>query len=177
LQKAYNYNTTGNANTAPATGTKWRTTLVVYGMQSVSSLPRKESLMSLARLLAPFWPSEAFACVPIQPPTLSVHGVANVDIIEVKTGTGVDGSSYTYPKTIRDTYTGNVNVTYADQKDFLNRYPNSTWNVNYVKIQTVTDESSVSPPGSQSGGPSNITVNPGATTKTGAFAGCAVLVK
>ena len=39
-------------------------------------------------------------------------------------------------------------TTYTDQKDFLNRYPNSTWNVNTVTIQNVTDASTVSPPGS-----------------------------
>ena len=108
---------------------------MVHGKQT-ASLPGKAGFLSLARLLAPFWPSEAFACVPIQPPTLSVHGVANVDITDVTSGTGVDGSSYTYPKTIKDTYTSNKNVTYADQKDFLDRYPNSTWNVNTVTIET-----------------------------------------
>jgi Flp pilus assembly protein TadG len=155
---------------------KWRTTLVVHGPLSTSSLPQKTGFMSLARLMVPFWPSEAFACATIQPPTTFVQSFVNVDITAVTSATGNDGD-YTYPKTIKDTYTGNVNVTYTNQKDFLDRYPNSTWNVNTVTIQTVTDASTVSPPGSESGGPSNHVVNPGAPGNTGAFASIPVLVK
>ena len=165
-----------NAKKNSSTG-KWRTTLVVHGLASTSSLPQKTGFMSLARLLlAPFWPSEAFACATIQPPTTFVKTFVNVDITDVKSGTGDDGN-YTYPKTIKDTYTGNKNVTYTDQKDFLDRYPNSTWNVNTVTIETATDASTVSPPGSTSGGPSNQVVNPGATANTGMLNYSAVLVK
>jgi Flp pilus assembly protein TadG len=165
-----------NAKKNSSTG-KWRTTLVVHGVVSTSSLPQKTGFRSLARLLmGPFWASEAFACATIQPPTTFVKTFVNVDITEVKSGTGNDGD-YTYPKKIRDTYTGNKNVTYTDQKDFLDHYPNSTWNVNTATIEVTTDSSTVSPPGSSSGGPSNQGVNPGAPTNTGAFATTAVLVK
>jgi Flp pilus assembly protein TadG len=155
---------------------KWRTTLAVHGPLGTSSLPQNKGFLFLARLLNPFWPSEAFACSTIQPPTTFVKTFVNVDITAVTSGTGNDGS-YTYPKTIRDTYTGNVNVTYTDQKDFLNRYPNSTWNVNTVTIQTVTDTNTVSPSGSLSGGPSSNTVNPSAPNNVGAFATVPRLVK
>jgi hypothetical protein len=148
---------------------KWRTTLVVHGPLSTSSLPLKTGFMTLARLLAPFCPSEAFACATIQPPTTFVKGFVNVDITAVTSATGDDGS-YTYPKTIKDTYTGNVNVTYTNQKDFLDRYPNSTWNVNTVTIQTLTGASTVSPPGSLSGGQPNNKINTSAPANVGALA-------
>ena len=92
------YNNKKNSSTG-----KWRTTLVVHGVLSTSSLPQKTGCMSLARLLTPFWASEAFACATIQPPTTFVKTFVNVDITAVKSGTGDDGN-YTYPKTI-DTYT------------------------------------------------------------------------
>ena len=154
---------------------KWRTTLVVHGPLGTSSLPQKTGFMSLARLLTPFWPSEAFACATIQPPTTFAKSFVNVDIIAVTSGTGDDGN-YTYPKTIATPVPASGTTTYTNQKDFLNRFPTSTWNVNTVTIQTVTDASTVSPPGSTSGGPSNQGVNPGAPPNTGAFADLPVLV-
>ena len=176
LKAAYYYKTTGDKTLAPAAGTKWRTTLAVHGTVPMSSLFQKSGFKSLARLLNPFWASEAFACVTIQPPVTFVKTFVNVDITDVKSKTGDDGN-YTYPKVINDTYTGNHNVTYTDQKDFLDHYPNSTWNVNTVTIQTTTDTPTVSPPGSLSGGPSPTTVNPGAPTAGGAFASVPRLVK
>jgi hypothetical protein len=168
LKAAYNAKKDASGN--------WKTTLVVHGPLGTSSLLQKTGFLSLARLLTPFWPSEAFACATIQPPTTFVKTFANVDVTGVTSGTGNDGS-YTYPKTINDTYTGNQNVTYSDQKDFLNRYPNSTWNVNTVTIQVATDTPTVSPPGSLSGGPSANNINPGAPVNVGSFATVPRLVK
>ena len=51
--------------------------------------------------------------------------------------------------TLKPLSTPVLRTTYTDKKDFLNRYPNSTWNVNTVTIENVTDTSTVSPPGSQ----------------------------
>ena len=82
---------------------------------------------------------------------------------------GNDGS-YTFPKTISG-------VRYTNKKDFLTRYPGSVWNVNSVTIQNVTDASTVSPPGSVSGGPSTDKVNHGAPTNVGALATIPKLVK
>jgi Flp pilus assembly protein TadG len=155
---------------------KWRTTLAVHGPLSTSSLLQKTGFMSLARLLAPFWSSEAFACATIQPPTTFVKTFVNVDITAVTSGTGDDGN-YTYPKKITTPAPASGTTTYSDQKDFLNRYPNSTWNLNTVTIQTVTGASTVSPPGSQSGGPSNQVINPSAPGNTGALASIPVLVR
>jgi hypothetical protein len=148
---------------------KWRTTLAVHGPLSTASLLQKKGLMFLTRLLTPFWPSEAFACATIQPPTTYVKTFVNVDVTGVTSGSGDDGS-YTYPKIISG-------VTYTNQKDFLERYPTSSWNVNTVTIATVTDTSTVSPPGSISGGPPADKVNPGAPTGVGAFATVPRLVK
>ena len=172
LQKAYNYKTTGNANTAPPAGTAWRVTLPVYGNQPnpSASLQRQGGFMSLARLLAPFWPSEAYACYTMPPPKTYVNGFVNADITKVSYSSSGNDGNYTYPKTING-------VTYTDKKDFLTRYPSSVWNVNSVTIENVTDGSTVSPPGTTSGGPSNQVINPGAPSNTGAFASIPVLVK
>jgi len=172
LQKAYNYKTTGNANTAPPAGTAWRVTLPVYGTtpNPAASRQRQGSFMSLARLLAPFWPSEAYACYTMPPPKTYVNGFVNADITNVTYSSTADNGNYTYPKTIDS-------VTYTDKKDFLTNYPNSVWNLNKVTIENVTDGSTVSPPGTTSGGPSNQVINPGAPGNTGAFASIPVLVK
>ncbi len=172
LQKAYNYKTTGNANTAPPAGTAWRVTLPVYGTTPNPSASRQHRgvFKSLARLLAPFWPSDAYACYTMPPPKTYVNGFVNADITNVTYSSSGDDGSYTYPKTINK-------IKYNNKKDFLTRYPQSTWNVNSLTIKNVTDGSTVSPPGSTSGGPSNTVLNPGAPTNTGAFASIPVLVK
>jgi Flp pilus assembly protein TadG len=171
------YNAKKNASGA------WRTTLVVHGPMGTSSLPQKTGFMSLARLLTPFWPSEAFACATIQPPTTFVKTFVNVDITAVTSGTGDDGN-YTYPITIATpASTTGCSCTipkkthYHNKKDFLNRFPSSSWNVNTATIQTVTDTSTVSPPGSQSGGPPADKINTGAPANVGAFATVPKLVK
>ena len=172
LQKAYNYKTTGNANTAPPAGTAWRVTLPVYGTtpNPAASRQRQGNFNLLARLLAPFWPSEAYACYTMPPPKTYVNGFVNADITKVTYSSSGDDGNYTYPKTINK-------VKYINKKDFLTRYPNSTWNLNSVTIENVTDGSTVSPPGTTSGGPSNQVINPGAPGNTGALASIPCLVK
>jgi hypothetical protein len=171
LQKAYNYKTTGSASRAPAAGTAWRTTLVVHGLMNTASLPQKTGFMSLARLLNPFWAAKAWACSTITYPTVKVSSFVNVDITGVTyNDSSSDDGNYSYPRTIN-------HVTYSNKKDFLTRYPNSTWNQNTVTIQTVTGTSTITPGGSLSGGPSSNTVNPGAPTNVGSFASIPCLVK
>jgi Flp pilus assembly protein TadG len=171
LQKAYYYKTTGSATTAPAAGTAWRTTLAVHGLKTTASLPRKGGFTPLARLLTLFSPTQAYACATITYPTISVDGVVNVDITGVTyNSTTSDDGNYTYPKTISG-------VTYTDKKDFLTRYPDSTWNKNTVTITSVTDTSTVSPPGSISGGPPAKEINPSAPTGVGSLATIPRLVK
>ena len=167
LQKAYNAkqgNTTTASNTIPG-GRPWRFTAC-----TVASLPRKGGAMSLVRLLVPFWPSEAFACYTVPPPQPVVTNFVNVDITGVTYSSSGDDGSYTFPKTINQ-------VRYTHKKDFLTRYPSSVWNVNSVTIQNVTDASTVSPPGSVSGGPSTDRVNNGAPANVGALATIPKLVK
>ena len=172
LQKAYNYKTTGNANTAPPAGTAWRVTLPVYGTtpNPAASRQRQGSFSLLTRLLAPFWPSEAYACYTMPPPKTYVNGFVNADITNVTYSSTADNGNYTYPKTIDG-------VKYTDKKDFLTRYPDSVWNLNSVTIVNVTDGSTVSPPGTTSGGPSNQVINPAAPGNTGALASIPVLVR
>jgi hypothetical protein len=171
LQKAYYYKTTGNANTAPPAGTSWRVTLPVYGTtpNPMAALHQKASYGLLARLLAPFLPSEAFACYTMPPPKAYINGFVNADITNVTYNSSCDDCSYTFPKTIGS-------VTYTSKKDCLDRYPNSTWNQNTVTITNVTDASTVSPPGSLTGGPSNQDITPGAAA-VGALASIPRLVK
>jgi len=171
LKYAYNYKTTGNKNTAPPAGTAWRTTLAVHSLLTTASLPQKTGFMSLARLLTPFRASEAYACATITYPKIQVATFVNADITNVtyNSTTSNDGN-YTYPKTIDG-------VTYPNKKEFLTNYPNSTWNLNTVTIKNVTDTSTVSPPGSISGGPPAKEVNPSAPAGVEALATIPRLVK
>jgi len=178
LQKAYYYKTTGSATTAPAAGTAWHTTLAVHGLLSTASLPQKTGFMSLARLLNPFWVSEALACSTLSYPAIQVMTVANVNITGVQYNTSSsDDGNYTYPKTIATPAPATGSTTYTDQKDFLTRYPNSTWNLNTATIQVATNTSTVSPPGSLSGGPANSVVNSNAPVNVGAYAAVPCLVR
>ncbi|MFZ5449314.1 MAG: pilus assembly protein TadG-related protein [Thermodesulfobacteriota bacterium] len=172
LKKAYNYKTTGNADTAPPAGTAWRVTLPVYGTTTnpMASRFQKSQFISLTRLLAPFLPSEAYACYTMPPPKIYVNGFVNADITGVTYTTSCDDCNYTFPKTING-------VTYANKKDCLTNYSSSTWNQNTVTIKNVTDASTLSPAGSLSGGPSNQDINPGATGGVGSLATIPRLVK
>lgn len=172
LQKAYNYKTTGDANTAPPAGTPWRVTLPVYGTtpNPVAFQPWKARLKTLARLLAPFMPSEAYACYTMPPPKAYINGFVNADITGVTATTSCDDCSYYFPKTING-------VTYTNKKDCLTRYPSSTWNKNTVTVKNVTDASTVSPPGTLSGGLSNQDINSSAPAEVGALASIPRLVK
>jgi hypothetical protein len=182
LQKAYYYKTTGSATIAPAAGTAWRTTLAVHGLKSTASLPRKAGFLSLARLLAPFWASEAYACSTISYPAIQVSTFVNVDITGVTyNSSSSDDCGYTFPKTING-------VTYHNKKECLTGLPTSTWNANTVTIKNVVDASTVTLPpqpgnlppsgsGSLSGGPSAKDVNTAAPTNVGAFATIPRLVK
>ncbi len=176
LKYAYNYKTTGNKNTAPPANTAWRTTLAVYGTTQLSQ-HRKTGFLSLARLLAPFWPSEAYACYTMPPPTTYIRTFVNADITGVTYSASGDEGSYTFPKTISTPPPASGSTTYTNKKDFLERYPNSVWNVNTLTVKNVTDASTVSPPGSLSGGPANQDINSGAPANVGALASIPRLVK
>jgi hypothetical protein len=179
------------AYTAKKVSGIWHTTMAVHGLASTSSLPQKTGFMSLARLLAPFWPSEAFACAPIQPPATYIKTFVKVDVSAVASGNGEEGvvapansqlpnrqgNNITYPITITTPVPATGTTTYTDQRDFLERFPTSTWNVNSMTYTVATNTNSVAPAGSLSGGPSNKTVNPGAPTSVGSFATVPRLVK
>jgi hypothetical protein len=193
LKYAYNYKTTGNKNNAPAAGTPWVTTVAVHGAYH-ASLPRQGGFTPLARLLTFFSPTQAYACATLTVPTISVYGFTKVSITDVKynsttseEGVNKPGTSTAikYPITIatpapiNNPLNPNKTTTYTDQKDFLDRYPNSTWNLNTATINSYPGASTVLSVSTQlTGGPSNQDINPVATTGTGMFVdNGAVLVK
>ena len=163
LQTAYNYK-------KDASG-KWHTTLAVFGPLTMTSLLWKAGVMSLARLLTPFRPSEAFACSTMNPPTIMVSGFVNVDITGVTANSSsCDDCNYTFPKTING-------IRYSNKKDCLNGVSNSSWNANRVTLQNVTDAGTITPAGSLSGGPSSQGINAAAPANAGALASIARLVR
>ena len=118
------------------------------------------------------------------PPKTYVNGFVNADITNVTYSSSGDDGNHTYPLTISTpASTTGCSCTipkkthYHNKNDFLTRYPNSVWNLNSVTIKNVTDHSTVSPPGTTSGGPSNHVINPEAPGNTGALASISVLVK
>jgi hypothetical protein len=162
LKQAYNYKKDPSG--------KWHTTLAVFGPKTVASLPMKTGFMTLARLLTPFWPSEAFACTTMNPPTIMVTGFVNVDVIGVTANNTTCDDCTSYRPANNGTY-------YSSKKDCLTNKPDSTWNANTVTVENVTDASTVTPTGSLSGGPSNQTINPGAPASVGSLAAIPRLVK
>jgi len=184
LQKAYYYKTTGSSTTAPAAGTPpWRVTVPVYSVKAnplVTSSKRTDGLRNLARLLRP-WPTEALACCTVTAPIIYVNGFANADIVGVTYSSSCDDCNYTYPKTIDSPEPLSGTTTYTSKKDCLTRYPDSTWNKNYAKIQGVTSVSTIIPGTSttyanygnvsgEGGGLSNKEMNSAAPEDVGAFA-------
>ena len=163
LKTAYNFKKNASG--------KWHTTLAVFGPLTAASLPWKAGVMSLARLLTPLWPLEAFACTTMNPPTIMVTGFVNVDIAGVTANSsGCDDCNYTFPKTING-------VRYSTKKDCLTGVSNSSWNANTLTLGNVTDASTVTPAGSLSGGPSNQNINAAAPDNVGALASIPRLVK
>jgi len=162
-----------NAKKDPATG-KWRVCVPVYSNSTVAQDLRK-GLMYLARLIYPA--PEAHACFTFWTQTypggnvpIYVHGFANVDIVNVNYDSGCDTCSPYAPAVSN-------NVSYLSALDCMVNNPNSCRNTNSVTIQVPLDGSTVSPPGSVSGGPSNQIVNPAAPGNVGAFASIPKLVK
>lgn len=163
LKQAYDYKKNSSG--------KWHTTLAVFGPLTVASLPWKGGFMSLARLLSPFWPTEALACTTMKPPTVKVTGFINVDITSVTANnSSCDDCNYTFPRTVSG-------VRYYNKKDCLSGVTNSSWNANTVTVENVTDASTVTPAGSLTGGPSNQDINSAAPADVGALASIPRLVK
>ncbi len=175
LQKAYNYKTTGDANTAPPAGTPWRVTMPVYGStrNPLVTQSYKNGFRSLARLLTPFWPSEAYACYTMPPPNIFVNGFVNADIVGVTYTSSCDDCNYTFPKTIDG-------VQYNNKLECLAKLPNSVWKVNSLTIANVTDVSTVIPGipnvAGEAGGLSAKEMNSAAPTNVGAFASVPKLI-
>jgi Flp pilus assembly protein TadG len=181
LQKAYNYKTTGNANTAPPAGTPWRVTMPVYGSTHNPLVTQgyKNGFMSLARLLAP-WPSEVYACYTMPPPTIFVNGFVNADIVGVTYTSSCDDCSYTFPKKITSPAPISGSTTYQNKLDCLARLSSSVWNANSMTVKNVTSVSTIIPGipnvAGEAGGLSAKEMNSAATTNVGAFASVPKLI-
>jgi Flp pilus assembly protein TadG len=163
-----------NAKKNPVTG-KWRVIVPIYSTHNPLANRLQKGLEYLARLM-PFSLSQAHACfefwnqgypggnVPIY-----VNGFANVDITNVNyVPTCDDCSKYSPAKDGKK---------YLNTLDCMVKSALSCRNANTVTVEVPTASSTVSPPGTQSGGPSNQNVNPGATPNTGPLANIPRLVK
>ncbi len=168
------FNNAYNAKKDPATG-KWRVCVPVYGDHSTVAQNFRKTLMYLARLIYPV--AEAHACFTFWTQTypggnvpIYVNGFANLDIVNVNYDSGCDDCSPYAPAVSN-------NGSYLSTVDCMVNNPNSCRNTNSVTIQVPLDGSTVSPPGSVAGGPSNQIINPGAPGNVGAFASIPKLVK
>lgn len=133
---------------------KWRVYVPVYTDNNPVAQGMFEKLMHLGRLFAPGVP-QAHACfkfwsqsypggnVPIY-----TSGFANVDITDVTYVSTCDDCSPYAPAESN-------NVYYSSAVDCMVNNPNSCRNVNSVTVEIPVDSSTVSPPGSFSGGSSN----------------------
>lgn len=162
-----------NAKKDPASG-KWRVTVPIYSTQNPLAQRLQRGLNYLARLLSPV--SQAHACFNFWTQTypggnvpIYVNGFANVDITGVTYNSNCDDCSPYAPAADGKSYLSTV--------DCMVKSSQSCRNANSVSVEVPVDASTVSPPGTTSGGPSNQTMNPGAPADTGAFASIPVLVK
>jgi Flp pilus assembly protein TadG len=162
-----------NAKKDSSTG-KWRVTVPIYSTQNPLARRLQKGLNYLARLLAPV--SQAHACFNFWTQTypggnvpIYVEGFANVDITEVTYNSGCDDCSPYAPAADGKSYLSTV--------DCMVNSAQSCRNTNVVTIEVPVDSSTVSPPGTTSGGPSNEAMNPEAPANTGAFASIPRLVK
>jgi len=162
-----------NAKKDASTG-NWRVMVPIYSPQNPLAHRLERGLNYLARLLSPVSP--AHACfkfwdqsypggnVPIY-----VEGFANVDITGVTYTSSCDDCSPYSPAADGKKYNSTV--------DCMVNSSLSCRNTNSVSVEVPVDASTVSSAGTTSGGPSNETMNSGAPTNVGAFAGIPVLVK
>jgi Flp pilus assembly protein TadG len=147
----------------------WQVLVPVYGPMETAADRLNQGLRHMARFFS-FGPSPAHACFTFYNQTypggnvpIEVKGFANVDVVDV-----------TYNSTCNtcSTYT-----PYADTTDCLVNNPDSCRNTNSVTIEIPVSSSTVSPPGTSSGGPDNQHIITGGESNTGALAAIPRLVK
>jgi Flp pilus assembly protein TadG len=154
---------------------KWRVCVPVYADHNPMASRLHRGLINLARLISPGAP-EALACFTFWNQTyqggnvpIYVNGFANVDITNVTYTSGCSDCGAYAPAT--------DGHTYLNQLDCMVNSSLSCRNANSVTVEIPVDSSTVSPPGSLSGGPSNHEVNPGAPADVGAIASIPRLVQ
>jgi Flp pilus assembly protein TadG len=153
---------------------RWRVCVPVYSPSNPVAENLRRGLMYLARLMSPvtaghacfnFWQqSYPGGDVPIY-----VNGFANVDITGVQYDNQCDDCSPYSP--------AKDHKKYQSTLDCMVKSSLSCRNNNWIDVEVPVDTSTVSPPGSSSGGPENHTINPGAPGKVGALAAIPRLVK
>lgn len=154
---------------------KWRVLVPVYSTTNPMAGQQPGVFKSLAQLFS-FGPTEAHACfnfwtqsypggnVPIY-----VDGFANVDVTNVTYKSTCDPCNPYAPAANGQYYSSTV--------DCMVNNTNSCRNTNSVTLQVPLDTSTVSPPGTVTGGPDNQHINPGGTPNKGAVASIPRLVK
>jgi Flp pilus assembly protein TadG len=161
FKNAYNANKDSNG--------KWRVMVPVYAPTQSTASRVNQGLKMMARWFS-FGPSPAHACFTFSTQTypggnvpIEVKGFANVDVVNV---------TYT-----SDCYTCSDYSPYLNTTDCMVNNPESCRNTNSVTVEIPVDSSTVSPPGTESGGPDNQHITPGGETKQGALAAIPRLVK
>ncbi len=154
---------------------RWRVSVPVYSTTNPTASRFMEGFIKLTRWLTP-GPPEARACFKFWTQTypggnvpLYVDGFAVVDIVNVTYNSSCDTCSPYSPAA--------NGVRYASTVDCMVNNSNSCRNTNSVTIEVPTDASTILPPGSSGGGPSNQGINPSAPANVGAFATIPKLVK
>jgi Flp pilus assembly protein TadG len=140
---------------------KWYANVPVYSTSSPLAQRPQTFYWQMARRLLP-GVTEAHACYTFWNQTypggnvpIYVNGFANVEITNV---------NY------------NPTCVASSMPDQVNN-PDSCRNTNSLNVEVPTDQSTLSPPGSLSGGPDNQHISPGATPQVGAYAMIPKLVK
>jgi Flp pilus assembly protein TadG len=135
---------------------KWRVMLPVYKPTGSASNRMNQGLWRLARFFS-FGPSPAYACYEYST-TIDTTGFANVDVTNV---------------------TYNSNCYDCDPATDYNCFTrqDSCRNTNSITVDVPQDTSSVSPPGTTTGGPDDSHITPGGSSGNGAIAMIGKLVK
>jgi Flp pilus assembly protein TadG len=183
FKKAY------NAKKDSTTG-KYRASVPVYSTSNPSASMLQRSLKFMAGLIS-FGPSPAYACFTFYNQTypggnvpIYVEGFADVDVINVKyepvASSASDLPAKCDPCSDRDSVAPGVQAfngqTYSSTVDCMVHNDDSCRNQNSVTVEIPTG-STVSNPGTTSGGPDNQHINPSASSGKGSFAKAAKLVR
>ncbi|MBM4284848.1 MAG: hypothetical protein FJ128_06310 [Deltaproteobacteria bacterium] len=156
-------------NTKKDSNGKWRVCVPVYSTTNPMAKRPEPMFLALLKWLN-FAPSHAHACFSFWKQTypggnvpIYVTGFVNVDVTKVTYNSGCTDCSSYYP--------------YSSTVDCMVNNPGSCRNANSITMEIPLGSSTVSPPGTTSGGPDNSRINPGGAANQGAVAAIPRLVK